>query len=81
MRNWSVFAHANGTVLATAAGFALCAIIRIYGIEWPILLAQRRWNERLPMWLEIGWLSELLTLLAEDVARVARVRQMLPAGT
>jgi methionyl aminopeptidase len=25
--------------------------------------------------------TEILTLLAEDVARVARVRQMLPAGT
>lgn len=54
----------GGYMLGTVFALGLCAAIRVYAIEWPILLAQRRWHHTLPKWLEIGWLSEFLTLLA-----------------
>jgi len=56
--------NAIGYMIATAMAFGLGGLFRIYVIEWPIILADRRWPGSKPYWLEIGWLSEFLTLMA-----------------
>jgi hypothetical protein len=56
-------ARAYRAFFHSALGMGVLALLRIYAIEWPIILVERRWNEGLPRWLAYGWIGELPTLL------------------
>ncbi len=50
--------------LAVIAGAGLLfALGRLYLVDWPIVLVERRWGSRVPLWLEVGWLPFGLLLL------------------
>lgn len=48
----------------SAFGLCVLGLLRIYAVEWPIILVERRWNGEMPRWLAYGWIGELPTLLA-----------------
>lgn len=56
-------ARAYRAFFYSALGLGVLGLLRIYAVEWPIILVERRWNEGLPRWLAYGWISELPTLL------------------
>jgi hypothetical protein len=43
-------------------------LIRIYAIEWPIILIERRWEYERPRWLTYGWIAALPPLLLGGLA-------------
>jgi hypothetical protein len=55
--------RAYWAVFYAAIGFGVLGLLRIYAIEWPIILVERRWNGEMPRWLAYGWIGELPTLL------------------
>ena len=57
-------ARAYWAFLYSAIGFCVLGLLRIYAIEWPIILVERRWNGETPHWLAYGWIGELPVLLA-----------------
>ena len=51
----------------SALGFALLELLRIYAIEWPIILSERHWGFLRPAWLQYGWIAASVLLLALGV--------------
>jgi hypothetical protein len=54
---WSYVWRALGILLAAG-------LVRLYLIEWPIVLLQRHWHGYLPTWVRMGWLADGMLLLA-----------------
>jgi hypothetical protein len=49
--------------LYSASGFLLLGLLKIYAIEWPIILSLRRWGYRRPDWLLYGWIAASIAWL------------------
>jgi hypothetical protein len=60
-------ARAYKALLYSAIGCCVLGLLRIYAIEWPIVLAERRWHGQMPRWLAYGWIGELPTVLVLGV--------------
>jgi hypothetical protein len=56
------------TLLYTAIGFCGAGLLRIYAVEWPIILVAREWPWQKPTRLTYGWIAELPVLLAVGVS-------------
>jgi hypothetical protein len=54
-------------LLYTAIGCCGAGLLRIYAIEWPIILVAREWPWQRPTRLTYGWIAELPVLLAIGV--------------
>ena len=48
----------------SALGCLLLGLLRIYAIEWPIILSRRHWGYELPTWFSYGWIAASISLLA-----------------
>ena len=53
--------------IAFALGFAL---FRLYVVDWPVRLAERRWPWSKPAWFSFGWVPTVLVLLVASALTV-----------